>query len=393
MKKIRAASVQFEHAPGNKKANLDRIENFVAEAEEQKVQLIVFPECCITGYWFLRKLSRQELKALSEPVPAGRSSQALMNMAKRHNMTIAAGLVEMADDGTLYNTYVVAMPNGQFQWHRKLHCFISKHLSCGSEYTVFDSPHNFRLAVLTCYDNNINENVRIVALQGAEILLAPHQTGGCTTPSPHCMGRIERVLWDHRKENPQAIEAQFKGPKGRQWLMTWLPARAHDNGLFLIFSNGVGIDDDEVRTGNAMILDPYGRILVETWKADDCMVIAELDAALRENCTGVRWIKTRRPELYGPLTIRTGLEEGIRSVRFGKNMTEVDYDRKHFLDDAKFLLQYSSPSRGCRFLHSCLDFVPFLRECRYSQHRCNFAQSSYGTSTDAWLSKILARPG
>lgn len=62
--------------------------------------------------------------------------------------------------------------------------------------------------------------------------------------------------------------------------MRWLPARAHDNGLFLIYSNGVGIDDDEVRTGNAMILDPYGDILVETWKAEDAMVVADLKAHL-----------------------------------------------------------------------------------------------------------------
>ncbi len=132
------------------------------------------------------------------------------------------------------------------------------------------------------------------------------------------MGPIERALWDNRKENPAAIEAEFRGPKGREWLMTWLPARAHDNGLFLIFSNGVGIDDNEIRTGNAMILDPYGRVITETCKADDDMVIADLDASLRDNCTGVRWIKTRRPELYKPLTVRTGLEEDIRSVRFGK---------------------------------------------------------------------------
>ena len=99
--------------------------------------------------------------------------------------------------------------------------------------------------------------------------------------------------------------------------MSWLPSRAHDNGLFLIFSNGVGVDDNEIRTGNAMILDPYGRVLAETWKADDDMVIADLDPALRENCTGRRWIRTRRPELYGPLTVPTGLERDTRSVRFG----------------------------------------------------------------------------
>jgi len=320
MRNIRVASVQFEPMAGDKQANLARIGDFVRQAAAQGVELIVFPECCITGYWFLRRLSREQLQLLAEPVPGGPSSQALMALAKEHGMTIGAGLVEAGGDGKMYNTYVVAMPNGEFQRHRKIHCFISEHLSCGGEYTVFDTPHGCRVAVLTCYDNNLGENVRIAALKGAEILLAPHQTGGCKTPSPHCMGLIEKALWENRKANPGAIEAELKGPKGRQWLLTWLPARAHDNGLFLIFSNGVGMDGDEVRTGNAMILDPYGRILKETWKADDDMVVADLDAALRVNCTGVRWIKTRRPELYGPLAVPTGLEEDIRRVRFGPDL-------------------------------------------------------------------------
>lgn len=321
-KTIRAASVQFEHTAGDKKANLTKIEHFVKQAAGQDVELLTFPECCITGYLFLRKLDRDELLALAEPVFDGLSSQALMALAKEHQMTIGAGLVEIAEDGNMYNTYVVAMPNGEFQRHRKIHCFISEHLSCGSEFTVFDTPHGYRVAVLICYDNNIGENVRIAALKGAEILLAPHQTGGCLTPSPHCMDVIEKSLWDNRKNNPKAIETELKGPKGRQWLMTWLPARAHDNGLFLIFSNGVGIDGDEIRTGNATILDPYGRILAETWKADDDMIVADLNAALRDNCTGVRWIKTRRPDLYKPLTVPTGLEEDIRRVRFSYETQE-----------------------------------------------------------------------
>jgi predicted amidohydrolase len=320
MKNIRVASVQFEHAAGDKQANLAKLKSYVAKAAERAVELIEFPECCITGYLFMRQLTGEQLEALAEPVFDGPSSQALMALAKEHNMTIGAGLVEEADDGKMYNTYVVAMPDGQFQRHRKIHCFISEHLSCGSEFTVFDTPHGCRAAVLTCYDNNIGENVRLAALNGAEILLAPHQTGGCKTPSPHCMGVIERSLWENRKSDPAAIEAELKGPKGREWLMTWLRARAHDNGLFLIFSNGVGIDGDEVRTGNATILDPYGRILAETWKPGDDMVVADLDAVLRDNCTGVRWIKTRRPELYGQLNVPTGLEEDIRSVRFGKDL-------------------------------------------------------------------------
>ena len=130
------------------------------------------------------------------------------------------------------------------------------------------------------------------------------------------MGLVDRALWEDRHNNPQAIEEELRGPKGRGWLMRWLPTRAHDNGVFLVYSNGVGVDDDEIRTGNAMVIDPYGRILAETWKAGDDMVVADLDATLLDISTGRRWIKTRRPELYSLLTVPTGLERDTREVRF-----------------------------------------------------------------------------
>ena len=190
-----------------------------------------------------------------------------MDISREHRVTIGAGLIER-DGDELFNTYVVVDGDRLVARHRKLHCFISEHMASGSEYTVFDIPQGARVGVLICYDNNIGENVRITALQGAEVLLAPHQTGGCDSPDPHTMGLVDKALWENRHADPAAIEAELRGPKGRAWLMRWLPARAHDNGLFLVYSNGVGVDENEIRTGNAMILDPYGRILAETWKAD-----------------------------------------------------------------------------------------------------------------------------
>jgi len=313
---LRAAAVQFNHAAGDKAHNLDVIRAFAQQGHTKGVDLLVFPEMCITGYWHVRKLSRDKIEALAEPVPDGTCTQALLALAAETGMTIGAGLIEQTVDGALYNTYVVAMPDGSVARHRKLHCFISEHMASGDGHTIFDIPQGARVGVLTCYDNNIGENVRMTALMGAEVLLAPHQTGGCNTPSPRLMGRIDRALWDNRLADPEAIEAELRGPKGRDWLMHWLPARAHDNGLFLVFSNGVGPDDDEVRTGNAMIIDPYGDILAETWRARDEMVVADLDPTVREMCTGVRWIKSRRPELYGMLAETTGSEEDTRKVRF-----------------------------------------------------------------------------
>lgn len=316
MKDIRAGSVQFNHVPGDKASNLRTIERFTRQAANRGVRLLVFPEMCIPGYWHVRKLSRGDIEALSESVPEGPSTRKLLRLSEEYGVTLGAGLIERSEEGRLYNTYVVAMPDGQTARHRKLHCFISEHMVSGDSYTVFDTPEGARVGVLTCYDNNIIENVRITALMGAEILLAPHQTGGCDTPSPRCMGLIDPELWENRDKDPAAIEAEFRGPKGRDWLMRWLPARAHDNGMFLIFSNGVGVDDNEVRTGNAMILDPYGEILAETWQAEETMVVADLDAGRLDMCTGSRWIGSRRPDLYRLLTVPTGAERDTRTLRF-----------------------------------------------------------------------------
>jgi predicted amidohydrolase len=233
-------------------------------------------------------------------------------------MSIGAGLIERDEHGTLFNSYVVAMPDGRYACHRKLHAFISEHISSGDSYTVFDLPDGTRAGILTCYDNNLIENARITALMGAEVLFAPHQTGGCRSRSPRAMGGIDPALWNNRGEDPEALRREFGGPKGRAWLMRWLPARAHDNGLYVLFSNGVGLDDDEVRTGNAMILDPYGEILAESAEIGDDMVVATLKADELPMSSGRRWLKARRPELYGPLTSRTGSEAAIRSVRFGE---------------------------------------------------------------------------
>lgn len=316
MQPTRAAVVQYQHDADDKARNLRIIRDMVADAAAREVQLLVFPEMCITGYWHVRTLTKTQIEALAEPVPNGPSCRALRDMARDTGITIGAGLIEKTADGALANAYVLAMPDGHAVVHRKLHCFISEHMTSGNQFTLVDIPGIGRAGILICYDNNIGENVRINALRGAEILIAPHQTGGCATPSPHCMGAIDPELWERRRENPEAIEAQFRGPKGREWLLTWLPARAHDNGLFLLFSNGVGQDDNEVRTGNAMILDPYGRILAETWKAGNDMVVADLDPALRDMCTGSRWIRSRRPELYDELTRPTGREQDTRAVRF-----------------------------------------------------------------------------
>jgi len=315
-RRLRVASVQMESRPADKEANFLTLERFVEHAAAAGARVVVFPECCVSGYWFIRNLTPDALAALAEPIPDGPSTERLLALARRHQVSIGAGWVEAAEADKFHNSYVVALPDGTFHRHRKLHAFEHSLIRSGSEFTVFDLPGGFRAGILICYDCNLVENVRLTALRGAEILIAPHQTGAVRSRNPHLMGLIDRKVWDNRHTDPEAIEREFRGDKGRGWLMRWLPSRAHDNGLFLIFSNGVGVDDDEIRTGNAMILDPYGRILAETWKAEDAVVMADLEGALLADATGRLWLRARRPELYGPLTVPTGIECDTRTLKF-----------------------------------------------------------------------------
>jgi predicted amidohydrolase len=120
---LRCAAVQFESRQADKDVNLKRMEHFIASASAQGVRLIVFPECCITGYWFIRNLTVRELAAIAEPIPDGPSTQRLIALARKHGISIGAGLVENGRRGVFHNSYVVALPDGTFHRHRKLHAF------------------------------------------------------------------------------------------------------------------------------------------------------------------------------------------------------------------------------------------------------------------------------
>ncbi len=300
MQDIRVATVQFESVRLDVAANLERVDEFAARAAEAGAHLVSLPECCITSYMPLAELTGEQLADIAEPVPDGPSTKRLVAIAADRGLAVGAGLVESDAQGNLYNTYVAATPAGDVHRFRKFHPFVSEHMSPGREYVTFDYL-GWRLGILICYDNNQPENGRVMARLGTQVLLAPHQTGGFPVRYAG-MGLIDRTVWDRRDADPQAIRDEFVGPKGREWLLRWLPSRAYDNGCYLVFSNGVGPDGNEIRTGNAMILDPHGRILAETDAAGDDMVLADLTPGPLEHCLGRMHNRTRRPELYTPLT-------------------------------------------------------------------------------------------
>jgi len=296
MENIKIATAQFENRSGDKAYNLEIINQLSQQAASKGAKVIAFHECSVTGYTFARNLSKEELLALSEFIPDGPSIKKLTEISRANNITILAGLFEKDAEDKMYKAYVCVNENGLVAKFRKLHPFINPHLTPGNEYVTFDL-FGWKCGILICYDNNIIENVRATKLLGADIIFMPHVTM-CTPSTRPGAGFVDPALWKNRENDPTSLRMEFDGAKGRGWLMKWLPARAYDNAIYAVFSNPVGMDDDQLKNGCSMILDPYGDIIAECRELGNAIAIATLTPEKLEKAGGYRYIKARRPELY-----------------------------------------------------------------------------------------------
>ena len=295
MKNVVIGTAQFEHRSGDKSYNLSKIEELTAVAASRNASMVSFHEMCVTGYAFLRRSDRDEMDKLSEEIPDGSTTKFLTGLAARYNIAVLAGLLEK--EGTnFYNTYICVTRDGLLAKFRKLHPFINKWLSPGNQYVVFNYQ-DIQCGILICYDNNVIENVRATTLLGADIIFMPHVTG-CTPSSMPGRGYVDPTLWAARHDDPKPLRKEFDSRKYREWLLRWLPARAYDNGVYIIYSNPIGMDDDQLKGGGSMILDPFGDILAECRNLGNEVVTAECTADKIEKASGLRYRNARKPELY-----------------------------------------------------------------------------------------------
>jgi predicted amidohydrolase len=296
MEKLKISTAQFENRSGDKEFNLSKIEILARAAALEGSHVIAFHECSVTGYSFARHLSRDGMLALAEFIPDGSSIKRLTEIASENNIYVLAGLFEKDIENKIYKTYVCVGKDGLVASFRKLHPFINPYLTPGDSYCIFDL-NGWKCGILICYDNNIIENVRATTLLGANIIFMPHVTM-CTPSTRPGAGFVDPVLWERREEDPTSLRLEFDGMKGRGWLMKWLPSRAYDNGIYVVFSNPIGMDDDQLKNGCSMIIDPFGDILAECRKLGDDFVTAILTPEKLTQSGGFRYIKARRPDLY-----------------------------------------------------------------------------------------------
>jgi len=296
MEKLKISTAQFENKSGDKKYNLSVIESLTEKAAAEGSKVIAFHECSITGYTFAQRLSKNQMLDLAEPVPGGESVQKLTKISEKYDMAILAGLFGKDENDNIFKAYVCVDKNGLVAKYHKLHPFINPHITPGNEYCVFDL-FGWKCGILICYDNNIIENVRATKLLGADIIFMPHVTMCTPSPRPGA-GFCDPRLWENRENDPTSLRLEFDGMKGREWLMKWLPARAYDNAIYAVFANPIGMDDDQLKNGCSMIIDPFGDVIAECRELGNEVVTTTITPWKLEKAGGSRYIKARRPELY-----------------------------------------------------------------------------------------------
>ena len=328
---LRVASIPLRSRRGEPAQNVARVAEWLVLAARDEIGLAVFPEACLVGYGSLAKLHRDELEALAEPLD-GPMMGAVADAVERTGVAAGVGFIERSLDGRLFNSYAVCLPGGVRHCHRKLHAFEHRRIVSGDRFTVFDTAWGVRVGVLIGGDAYLVENVRMTALMGATLLVAPHRSYSAQRGGGRVLQPVSAEQWRNREAKAgapgtpltpgasraagsavadgRAGMAGLAGVRARRdaedWVRAWLPARAADNGIFAVFSDGLDLRSNEGAPGVGMIVDPCGGILAESTRVDDAsaegvIVAASVDPDLIATSAGQQWLRARRPDLYAPL--------------------------------------------------------------------------------------------
>jgi predicted amidohydrolase len=165
MKPLTLAVVQFTPGFGEKEKNLSRMRELV---EDVTADIILFPELCTTGYFFL---SRDEVAEAAEPAD-GTSSEFFQDMAQDKNAVVVAGIAESYQKH-LYNACLVVVPEVKNPYvYRKSHLFYKENVCFDPGDTGFfvveDKERDVRIGPMVCYDWRFPESARVANRAGVE---------------------------------------------------------------------------------------------------------------------------------------------------------------------------------------------------------------------------------
>jgi predicted amidohydrolase len=268
--RFRAAATQTLARLGDIPHNIEVATALVNEAVRQGAELIVLPECMDTGYLFD---SPEHCRALAEQVPDGPFLSAISALARNHGVYIASGITEWDPvRKRIFNAGVMFDRKGDvaIHYHKQ---FLATHdqnwFSFGERGCPVVDTDLGRIGLLICFDGRIPEIARAIALLGAEIIV--------DMANFFAMDQADM----------------------------WGPARAYENGVWLVAATKAGYERSIYYPGGSMIVDPTGRVVAKMPYDRHGLVVADVLPALARNkrvYAANDKFADRRPATYGILT-------------------------------------------------------------------------------------------
>lgn len=273
MEQMSVATVQMNSIVGDIEHNLNSMKKWVETASEQNIDLICFPEMCITGYAMPQSIEFSETMC-------GDSVRYIIEMSRDFNIAISAGISEKYDDRA-YITQFIAEDGVLKGKYRKTHLGEKEKLyyATGNSIETIKCK-NANIGFQICWESHFPEISSVLALNNADIILMPHSSG---LPSNR-----RKEIWDK-----------------------CLRARAYDNTVYVVACNQLG--DNGLGTvfgGGCTAIDPRGDILAEDYNSKDSMIAVNITPEIlyklrRKEYTSMKdlyYLNRRRPELYKKLT-------------------------------------------------------------------------------------------
>ena len=270
---MQISAVQTDVTIADPAANLETLRKYVAVESAAGSQLIVFPECVVSGYCFQ---SLEEAIPNAQPVD-GAFTQSAIQLCREFDCSIVFGMLELVGND-VFNTAVLVGTQGIAGSYRKVHLpwlGVDRFTTPGDRPFEVIEIDGLRIGMLICYDAGFPEASRSLALDGADLIVLP-------------------TNW----------------PPGAEQLAEYaINTRAMENSVYFVAANRVGQERGFEFIGFSRICDPAGRTLAVGDHQNECVLRASVDPARARKKRFTRVPKEhmidrmadRRPEMYSRL--------------------------------------------------------------------------------------------
>jgi predicted amidohydrolase len=245
---MRIGHCQLDSQLGDFKGNLGKVLEGLKKADADRVDIVCFPECFLTGYPDDSEIARRDAFSIDSP-----QIMQLLDQTAKFEAAFIVGFNELRGSD-LYNTAVVVHKGHLLGHYSKCTAYMKFHRQ-GREFPVFEHK-GLKFGVVICSDGGYIEPSRLLALQGAKVIFAPHFN---YISQQGLIGHFMHVRADHT-------------------------ARAVENMVYFVRGNNVSLGKEEcmngydgVGYGDSYIIDPWGEIMVRSRRQQEDFIFADID--------------------------------------------------------------------------------------------------------------------